>query len=113
MVSAEATELTLPWWALDFARTTAIRSKVAARFAPATAHRMLAALRGVLKASFKLGLIDSDKMTRACSVDAVRGTRVPKGRALSRGELTLIGYGSHPPEGQRKSHANRVRLGHG
>lgn len=90
MVYAEATELTLPWWALDFAHTTAIRSKVAVKFAPATANRMLAALRGVLKASFKLGLMSADHMTRASSVDAVRGTRVPKGRALSRGELTAL-----------------------
>jgi site-specific recombinase XerD len=51
---------------------------------------MLAALRGVLKASFKLGLMTSDQMTRACSVEAVRGARVPKGRALSRGEVTAL-----------------------
>jgi site-specific recombinase XerD len=90
LVSAEATELTLPWQRLDYAHTSAIRSKLAERFAPATANRMLAALRGVLKAAFKLGLIDSDRMTRACSVEPVRGSRVMKGRALSKGELLAL-----------------------
>jgi site-specific recombinase XerC len=35
---------------------------------------MLAALRGVLKAAFKLGLMTADHMTRACSVAPVRGS---------------------------------------
>ena len=90
LVSHEADEMTLPWWMLDYAHTSAIRAKLAETFAPNTANRMLAALRGVLKAAFKLGLMDSDHMARACSVAAVRGTRVVKGRALSRGELTAL-----------------------
>ena len=90
LVAPGATELTLPWWALDYAHTTAIRSRLAERFAPATSNRMLAALRGTLKSAFKLGLIDSDRMTRACSVEPVRGSRVMKGRALSRGELAAL-----------------------
>jgi site-specific recombinase XerD len=90
VVSVTATELTLPWQLLDYAHTSAIRAKLAERFAPATANRMLAALRGVLKAAFKLGLIDSDRMTRACSVEPVRGSRVMKGRALSKGELGAL-----------------------
>src|SRR5258708_36957047 len=32
------TELTLPWWALDYAHTSAIRARLAGRFAPAGAH---------------------------------------------------------------------------
>lgn len=90
IVSWGATEMTLPWWLLDFAHTTAVRSKLAGKLAPATANRMLAAVRGVLRAAFRLGLIDSDRMTRACSVAAVRGSRVPKGQALARGELTAL-----------------------
>jgi site-specific recombinase XerD len=90
LVSGEATEMKLPWWALDYAHTTAIRAKLAERFAPATANRMLAAMRGVLKASFKLGLMSADHMTRACSVEPVRGSRVMKGRALSKGELVAL-----------------------
>jgi site-specific recombinase XerD len=90
VVQVGATDLTLPWWHLDYAHAAAIRAKLAVRFAPATANRMLAAMRGVLKAAFKLGLIDSDRMTRACAVAPVRGSRVQKGRALSKGELTAL-----------------------
>ena len=90
LVSHEADEMTLPWWMLDYAHTSAIRAKLAEVFAPNTANRMLAALRGVLKAAFKLGLMDSDHMTRACSVAAVRGARVVKGRALSQGEIRAL-----------------------
>jgi integrase len=96
LVSAEATEVTLPWWALDYAHTSAIRSKLAERFSPATANRMLAALRVVLKAAFKLGLVDSDRMTRACSVEPVRGWRIMKGRALSKGELVALFESCNP-----------------
>jgi len=105
LVSPEANEMTLPWWALDFAHTSAIRSKLSERFAPATANRMLAALRGVLKSAFKLGLIDSHRMTRACSLDPVRGVRVPKGRALSKGELSALFEACDPntPGGARNA----------
>ncbi|MGD0679730.1 MAG: tyrosine-type recombinase/integrase [Polyangiaceae bacterium] len=90
LVSSDANEMTFPWWALDYANTSAIRSKLAGTFAPATANRMLAALRGVLRAAFKLGLMSAEQMTRASSVEPVRGTRVPKGRALSKGELGAL-----------------------
>lgn len=82
VVAAAATEVTLPWYCLDYAHTSAIRAKLTERFALATANRMLAAMRGVLKAAFKLGLIDSDRMTRACSVEPVRGSRVMKDQPL-------------------------------
>ena len=90
IVSPEADELSLPWPALDFAHTTAIRSRIAARFAPSTANRMLAALRGVLRAAFRLGLMTAEQMTRACAIEPVRGARVPRGRALSQGELRVL-----------------------
>ncbi len=105
LVSAEATEMTLPWWALDYAHTSAIRARLAETFAPATANRMLAALRGTLKSAFKLGLIDSDRMTRASSVEAVRGSTVMKGRALSKGELVALFEACDPqtPGGARNA----------
>lgn len=90
VVSSGADELTLPWPALDFAHTTAIRSRIAARFAPSTANRMLAALRGVLRAAFRLGLMTAEQMTRACAIEPVRGGRVLRGRALSQGELRVL-----------------------
>jgi integrase len=105
LVRPDANEMTLLWWTLDYAHTTAIRSKLAEKFSPATSNRMLAALRGVLKSAFKLGLIDSDRMTRACSVEPVRGSRVMKGRALSKGELVALFEACNPttPGGARNA----------
>jgi site-specific recombinase XerD len=59
----------------------------------------------VLKASFKLGLMSADHMTRASSVDAVRGARVMKGRALSKGELAALFEACDPstPGGARNA----------
>jgi site-specific recombinase XerD len=82
--------LAIPWHQLDYGHTAAIRSKLAEVYAPATGNRMLAAMRGVLKTAFRLGLISSDQMTRAISVEAVRGSRIPAGRAISQGELRAI-----------------------
>ena len=90
IVSPGADELTLLWPALDFAHTTAIRGRIAERFAPSTANRMLAALRRVLRAAFRLGLMTAEQMTRACAIEPVRGVRVPRGRALSAGELRVL-----------------------
>jgi integrase len=105
LVSATATEMTLPWHLLTFAHTSAIRARLAETFAPATSNRMLAALRGVLKTAFKLGLMSADQMTRACSVDPVRGSRVVKGRALSQGELRALfeACDAHQPGGARNA----------
>jgi integrase len=90
LLSPGADELSVPWSALDFAHMTAIRSRIAARFAPATANRMLAALRGVLRAAFRLGLMTAEQLTRACAIEPVRGARVLRGRALSAGELRVL-----------------------
>jgi hypothetical protein len=88
LLSPGADELSVPWWALDFAHTTAIR--IAERYAPSTANRMLAALRRVLRAAFRLGLMTSERMTGATAIEPVRGARVPRGRALSAGELRVL-----------------------
>lgn len=90
IVATGATEMTLPWWRLDYQHTSAVRSKLAETFAPATGNRMLAATRSVLKASFKLGLMPGEQMTRACSVESIAGSRVPKGRALPGGEVRAL-----------------------
>jgi site-specific recombinase XerD len=90
LLSPGADELSVPWSALDFAHTTAIRSRIAARFAPATGNRMLAALRGVLRAAFRLGLMTAEQLTRATAIEPVRGARVLRGRALAAGELRVL-----------------------
>ena len=82
---------TLPWHELRFEHTTAIRSALAERYPkPSTVNLHLAALRGVLKASWRLGLMDGETYQRAADVPAVKGSTVPKGRALSAGEIRAL-----------------------
>jgi integrase/recombinase XerD len=68
----------------------ALRAELADRYAPATANRMLAAVRGVLRAAWELGLMDTDSYQRAASTRSVRGEALPKGRSISGGELRAL-----------------------
>lgn len=79
-----------PWHQLRHVHTAAIRSGLAERYAPATANKHLAALRGVLKACWRLGLIDGEAYQRAADVPSVKGQRLPKGRSLTAGELRAL-----------------------
>ena len=86
----------MPWHRLTYAHTHAVRAHVAARYAPATANRMLAALRGVLREAWRLGLMDGEQYQRATDLAAVRGQRLPAGRAVTAGELSAL-FASCPP----------------
>ena len=73
------------WWKLRYQHAAAIRSELSERYAPATANKMLSALKGVLKASFRLGYMSADDYGRARDVPPVRGSRLPPGRSFDRG----------------------------
>jgi len=82
---------TLDWAALRYPHTTAVRSRLAdGRYAPATANRHLAALRGVLKECWRLGYVTADDFRRAADLEAIRGSRLPRGRALKGGEVRAL-----------------------
>jgi integrase len=81
---------TFPWDQLRYEHTQAIRAKLAERYAPATANKMLAALRGVLKECWRLGKLNVEELHRACDIEPIRGSRQPKGRALTKNELHLL-----------------------
>ncbi|MGN6131231.1 MAG: tyrosine-type recombinase/integrase [Nocardioidaceae bacterium] len=86
----------MPWHRLTYAHTHAVRAHLAGRYAPATANRMLAALRGVLREAWRLGLMDGEQYQRATDLAAVRGQRLPAGRAVTAGELSAL-FASCPP----------------
>lgn len=85
-----ADRLSFPWPALRYQHTAAIRARLAERYAPATANKMLAALRGVLKEARRLGQISADDYARAIDVAGIRAERLPRGRALSAGEIAAL-----------------------
>ncbi|HEY7909650.1 MAG TPA: tyrosine-type recombinase/integrase [Thermomicrobiales bacterium] len=81
---------TLPWHLLRYQHTGAVRALLAARYAPATANKHLAALRGVLKEAWRLGQMEAADYQRAVDLPGVRGGTLPRGRALTPGELRAL-----------------------
>ena len=92
----EATAHNFPWSALRYQHTTAIRAVLADRrdgkknLAPATANKMLSALRGVLKECWRLGYISVEEKERASDIAPVRGSTIPKGREIRPGERKAL-----------------------
>lgn len=76
-----------PWWALRYQHVQAIRARLAERYPPATANRTLSALRRVLQESWRLGYMDAETYHRAVDVPNIKGSTLPKGRALSSFEV--------------------------
>ena len=63
----------LPWHLLQIEHTKALRSRLAATLAPATANKHLAALRGVLKHCWRRGLMSAEAYQRAIDLPPVSG----------------------------------------
>jgi hypothetical protein len=64
--------IAVPWWDLRYQHTQAVRSKLAEDYAPATANKMLSALRGVLRESWRLGYLDAETFHRAVDLKSVK-----------------------------------------
>jgi len=80
----------LKWEALRYQHTQAVRSELAERYAPATTNRFLAALKGCLKECWRLGLMSAENYHRAVDLKAIKSETLPRGRALSSGELRAL-----------------------
>lgn len=82
--------LTLDWAALRYQHTAAVRSVLMEKYSPATANKMLCALRRTLKEARRLGLMAAEDYDRAVDLESVRGTSLLRGRALSRSEIAAL-----------------------
>jgi site-specific recombinase XerD len=89
---------TLDWPALRYQHTAAARSALAERYAPATANKILASLRGVLRQAWRLGYMNAEDYRRAADLEPIQGKTLPRGRALTPGELrTLFAAAAEEP----------------
>ena len=104
-----------PWHALRHSHVAALRAKLAERYAPAAANKALSAVRGTLRAAWRLGLIPTDDYQRAIDVPNVRGSRLPAGRALDAGEITALfrACSDGSPAGARDAAAFALMFGCG
>ena len=90
LTSGRCDLMTLPWAGLRYSHCAAVRSVLAEKYAHTSANRMLSALRGVLKAAWRLGQLPTEEYHRAIDLSPVRGETLPRGRALSAGELRAL-----------------------
>ena len=88
--NGQADALTLAWHELRYQHTAFIRAQLSGAYAPATANKMLSALRGVLKECFRLGYTSAEDYQRARDLPTIKGSSLPPGRSLSQGELRRL-----------------------
>ena len=91
------TAYTFPWGMLRFQHTNTLRSALAARFAPATTNRYLAALRGTLKAAWRLKQMSAEDYQASSDIRGVPSQTLKAGRMLERVELRAL---MHACEGE-------------
>ncbi|BAZ36751.1 phage integrase (plasmid) [Calothrix sp. NIES-4101] len=82
--------MTLDWAALRYQHTAAVRSALMKKHAPATANKMMCALRRVLEEAFKLDLIDARDYQKAVDLRSIKSSKKQRGRALKQDEITAL-----------------------
>lgn len=90
LTSGREDALSLQWWHLRYQHTAAVRSILVDKYAPSTANKMLAALKGCLKECMRLGLMDAESYARATDLQNVKSHQLPAGRALESQEIAAL-----------------------
>ena len=81
---------TLDWSALRYQHTAMIRSRISQAYAPATANKILSALRRTLKQAWLLGQMNAEEYHRATNLDPITGSTLPAGRELTIEEIGAL-----------------------
>lgn len=80
----------LAWSKLRYQHTALVRSRLMDGYAPATANRILCALRGTLEQAWLLGQMSAEDYQRAARLSPVIGETLPAGRELSADEISIL-----------------------
>lgn len=88
--SRAADEISLPWQMLRYQHVVTLRQALTEKYSHTTANKMLSAIRGVLKACWKLGLMTAEEYQSAASVENVKGQRPVAGRAITSQEIKKL-----------------------
>jgi len=92
LTNGECSPAAIPWHQLKWQHVNAVRAKLTEHYSPATGRKYMSALRGVMTAAWKLGLMDAESMQRALLVPSIRGEGPDQaaGRALTSGEIAAL-----------------------
>lgn len=90
LTDGEADHESFPWEQMRYQHTAAVRAVLQEQYAPATANKILSALRGVLEEAWQLQLMGSEDYHRARAVKAIKGNSLKKGRHVARQELRAL-----------------------
>ena len=82
--------LALDWSAIRYQHAAAVRARLAEQYQPATANKMLSALRQTLHHAWQLGQMSAEDYHHARDVKTVPGSSLPAGRDLSGGEIAAL-----------------------
>jgi site-specific recombinase XerD len=80
----------LDWSKIRYQHTAFVRSRLMDGYAPATANRILCALRGTLEQAWLLGLMSAEDYHRAAHVSPIIGETLPAGRELAHAEISAL-----------------------
>ena len=81
---------TMKWSALRYQHTAAIRAQLAKQYSPATANKIMSALRQALKQAWLLGDMSAEDYRRAIELKPITGETIPAGRELASGEISAL-----------------------
>jgi hypothetical protein len=90
LTSNQCDALTLDWATLRYKHTALLRSILMEKYAPATANKMLSALRRVLKEALRLEFMDARDFERAVDITNIKVSGELKGRCLTEGEVNAL-----------------------
>jgi len=82
-----STPVAFPWHLLEPSDVSALLAALLKQRAPATARRVMSAVRGTLRECWRAGLLDADKLARLLDTAPIRFRRERRGRALSVDEV--------------------------
>lgn len=89
----DATAEQIPWHQATAADTTKIRAALVQHYSPATSRKMMSALGGVLRQSWRLGLLEYADLQRVIAWEPIRGEGLKgatAGRQVESGELRAM-----------------------
>ena len=83
---------TCPWPALRYSHMAALRAPLLQNYKAATGNKILAAVRGTLRAAWRLGLMSTDDYMHSVDIKVIRGVHPDQaaGRMIETGEFKAL-----------------------